>query len=67
MSSADLLGGLWPDNIVGVLEQLQQHGVRYWPDMESGLRTLNRFDIGKARPVLQAAERLRQQAGQPVR
>lgn len=35
--------------------------------MESGLRTLNRFDIGKARQVLQAAERLRQQAGLPVR
>lgn len=56
-------GGLGPDNIAGVLEQLQQHGVRYWPDMESGLRTLNRFDIGKAQQVLQAAARLRQPAG----
>ncbi len=53
-------GGLGPDNIEPVLLQLEQHGLRYWPDMESGLRTNNEFDIAKAERVLQACARMRQ-------
>ncbi len=53
-------GGLGPDNIATVLAQLQRHGLRYWPDMESGLRTQNQFDTAKAHQVLSAAALVRQ-------
>lgn len=53
-------GGLGPDNIAAVLTQLQRHGLRYWPDMESGLRTQNQFDTAKATCVLSAAADVRQ-------
>ncbi|MGY3482319.1 hypothetical protein ACVW1C_000202 [Bradyrhizobium sp. USDA 4011] len=47
-------GGISPDNITGVMTVLEQMPGRYWIDMESGVRTDDRFDIAKCRAVCEA-------------
>ncbi|KGT73664.1 hypothetical protein MA20_42675 [Bradyrhizobium japonicum] len=47
-------GGISPENIHGVMSVLEQTTGRYWIDMESGVRTNDRFDIGKCRAVCEA-------------
>lgn len=44
-------GGISPENIRGVMSELEQLSGRYWIDMESGVRTDDRFDLGKCRVV----------------
>jgi phosphoribosylanthranilate isomerase len=46
-------GGIGPDNVADVLEQIGATGP-YWIDMESGVRTDDRFDLGKCRRVCEA-------------
>lgn len=46
-------GGLGPANIAEVAAQLNQRGLPFWLDMESGVRTDNRFDMTKVRAVLE--------------
>lgn len=50
-------GGLTPDNIAGNLERIANvtEAQATWIDMESGIRTDDRFDIEKVRAVLKAA------------
>lgn len=52
-------GGLGPDNIASVLGQIERSGKRYWPDMETGIRTDNEMDVHKAGRVLAAARLFR--------
>ncbi|TAI67621.1 hypothetical protein [Bradyrhizobium sp. Leo170] len=47
-------GGISPENIRGVMSVLEQMRGRYWIDMESGVRTEDRFDIEKCRAVCEA-------------
>lgn len=47
-------GGISPENIRGVMSVLEQMSGRYWIDMESGVRTDDRFDIEKCRAVCEA-------------
>ncbi|MBR0879526.1 hypothetical protein [Bradyrhizobium liaoningense] len=47
-------GGISPENIHGVMSVLEQTTGRYWIDMESGVRTDDRFDIEKCRAVCEA-------------
>ncbi|MGY4224421.1 phosphoribosylanthranilate isomerase [Bradyrhizobium sp. USDA 4503] len=47
-------GGISPDNIGGVMSVLEQMPGRYWIDIESGVRTDDRFDIEKCRAVCEA-------------
>ncbi|MHC2250961.1 hypothetical protein ACVILK_000653 [Bradyrhizobium embrapense] len=47
-------GGISPDNISGVMSVLDQMPGRYWIDMESGVRTDDRFDVEKCRAVCEA-------------
>lgn len=53
-------GGIGPDNIEQVLDQVAPLGAA-WIDMESGVRTDDRFDLDKVREVLARAERWRNQ------
>lgn len=50
-------GGIAPDNVVRVLEELASNpaAAPYWIDMESGVRTDDRFDLDKVRRVLELA------------
>jgi hypothetical protein len=48
-------GGIGPDNIVEVLESFSHHVRPFWIDMESGVRTEDRFDLNKVRRVLELA------------
>lgn len=48
-------GGISPDNVGEVLEELAAAGRRCWIDMESGVRTGDAFDLRKVRAVLEAA------------
>jgi hypothetical protein len=48
-------GGLGPDNVGATLAQLPiAPGAGYWIDMESGVRTANRFDLEKCAAVCAA-------------
>ncbi|WP_454629668.1 phosphoribosylanthranilate isomerase [Bradyrhizobium cenepequi] len=47
-------GGISPENIRGVMSVLDQMPGRYWIDMESGVRTNDRFDLQKCRSVCEA-------------
>jgi hypothetical protein len=58
-------GGLGPHNMSTVLDQLEALKIRYWADMESGLRTENKFNISKAHGVLAAAARVLDTARRP--
>jgi phosphoribosylanthranilate isomerase len=63
-------GGIGPDNVVAALSTVwsvvnahdcaAQHG-KVWIDMESGVRTNDRFDLTKVEAVLSQAERWRSQ------
>lgn len=44
-------GGISPENIRGVMSVLEQRTGRYWIDMESGVRTNDRFDLEKCRQI----------------
>lgn len=46
-------GGIGPDNVLAVIDQIAARGP-YWIDMESGVRTDDRFDIGLCRRVCEA-------------
>lgn len=52
-------GGLGPDNIANAITEFEKFQIPYWPDMESGIRTNNEFDIQKAKQVLAAANKVR--------
>lgn len=47
-------GGINPDNVKAVLRSLGNPSPTYWIDMESGVRTDERFDLTKCRKVLEA-------------
>ena len=44
-------GGLGPDNIARALERVRGWGVSTWLDMESGVRSAERFDLAKVGAV----------------
>ncbi len=44
-------GGIGPDTIASVMSALKQMTGPYWIDMESGVRTDDRFDLDKCRQV----------------
>jgi hypothetical protein len=46
-------GGINPDTVLGVLEAIGPVSRDFWIDMESGVRTDDRFDLRKARLVLE--------------
>lgn len=46
-------GGITPDNILDVIVKIASKG-DYWLDMESGVRTDDRFDVEKCRRVCEA-------------
>lgn len=52
-------GGLGPENISRALSAIELGGREYWADMESGIRTDNRFDLEKVRLVLEAGQAAR--------
>jgi hypothetical protein len=48
-------GGLNPDNVAAAVEVISQRAVRYWIDMETGVRDdQDRFDLAKCRAVCEA-------------
>jgi hypothetical protein len=49
-------GGIGPDNVVAVLLAIGPLAHDFWIDMESGVRTDDRFDLAKVRRVLDLAE-----------
>lgn len=59
-------GGLAPDNIADAIAVFEFMGIRYWPDMESGIRTNNEFDVVKAQAILSQAQLARIKSG-PIR
>lgn len=46
-------GGIKPENVVSVLEAIGKRPEPFWIDMESGIRTDDRFDLAKCRAVLE--------------
>jgi hypothetical protein len=46
-------GGISPDNVDGILSILKDYTEPYWIDMESGVRTDDKFDLCKVRKVLE--------------
>lgn len=49
-------GGLGPDNMEAALQQFESLGARYWPDMETGIRTDNDLEFGKVQHVLNVSQ-----------
>lgn len=49
-------GGIGPDNVVAVLLAIGAVPQDFWIDMESGVRTDDKFDLAKVRRVLDLAE-----------
>jgi hypothetical protein len=49
-------GGIGPDNVGDVLDDIGDRPEPFWIDMESALRTDDRFDIDKCRKVLEICE-----------
>lgn len=49
-------GGITPDNVVEILEASADNGLETWIDMETGVRTDDRFDLVKVRRVLELAK-----------
>lgn len=48
-------GGINPDNVAGVIEAIAApSGGQYWIDMESGVRTIGRFDLARCAAVCEA-------------
>lgn len=48
-------GGIGPDNVAATLDGIAAvHARPYWIDMESGLRSDNRFDLARVRALLDA-------------
>jgi hypothetical protein len=52
-------GGIGPENINAVLQDVAALGRPCWVDMESGIRSDNQFDADKAEAVLRAAAEFR--------
>ncbi len=48
-------GGIGPTNVEGVLEVLSRFDAEGWIDMETGVRTDDKFDLTKVRRVLELA------------
>lgn len=46
-------GGIGPDNVIDVLSAIGPVSRDFWIDMESGVRTDDRFDLAKVRRVLE--------------
>lgn len=46
-------GGIGPDNVAAIIAAIDADGP-FWIDMESGVRTENRFDLAKCRRVCEA-------------
>lgn len=46
-------GGITPDNVVETIESIGHIAAPFWIDMESGVRTDDRFDLAKVRRVLE--------------
>jgi hypothetical protein len=55
-TSLGFAGGIGPDNVVDVLNDIGPREAPFWIDMESGVRTNDRFDLAKVRAVLEAAK-----------
>jgi len=53
-----LAGGINPENVATTYAFAERHGYS-WIDMESGVRTDDRFDLAKMRAVLETCARLR--------
>jgi phosphoribosylanthranilate isomerase len=56
-------GGIGPENVVDVVQRIYEDSGMltsepFWIDMESGVRTDDRFDLGKACAVLEAVKQL---------
>lgn len=49
-------GGIKPDQIVDTLKEIGVVDSPFWIDMESGVRTDDKFDLAKVRQVLEAAK-----------
>lgn len=58
-----LAGGIGPENVEVTYRFAETHGYS-WIDMESGVRTDNRFDLAKVRDVLERVARLRGAVGE---
>lgn len=60
-------GGIGPDNVEQVIADIQAERLTdsrpFWIDMESGVRTDDRFDLGKVRAVLERVAKARQRIG----
>lgn len=56
-------GGIGPDNVTAVLEALGDRPGA-WIDMESGVRTDDKFDIGKVLKVLEQVNAFNERSGQ---
>lgn len=50
-------GGIGPNNVAETIYSLEALGIEYWIDMESGVRTDDRFDLGKVKIVLERSYR----------
>jgi phosphoribosylanthranilate isomerase len=49
-------GGIGPDNVKRVIREISAKvDAPFWIDMESGVRTDDRFDLNKVRRVLETA------------
>lgn len=58
-------GGITPENVVQVLGEIERsmgpglyNDLDFWIDLESGVRTSDKFDVGKVHDLLQRAEPL---------
>jgi hypothetical protein len=58
LSKCGYAGGLNPNNIIEQINKIAKISVdkKIWVDMESGVRTNNRFDIDKAEKILELVE-----------
>jgi N-(5'phosphoribosyl)anthranilate (PRA) isomerase len=56
-------GGITPDNVDAVVGQVAVVASDFWIDMESGVRTDDRFDLSKVRQVLERARRFIREDG----
>jgi hypothetical protein len=50
-------GGINPENVINVLKDIGPRDYSFWIDMESGVRTDNKFDLVKVKYVLKHVEK----------
>ncbi len=53
-SGAGYAGGIGPSNVIEIVSELAARELPFWIDMESGVRTDDKLDLGKVRQVLAA-------------